>query len=146
MLINGSNNATYGTPVDLGAAGTLASKGYLVVGAATVTVPAGVLKINFSGATDQVQNGAPDGIALINKTTGTLVDALSYEGAMTAATVTGLPGMVSLVEGTVLPVAVADSNTVAGSLCREPNGVDTNNAASDWKFSTTITPGAANVP
>ena len=145
VLINGSNNATY-TTVDLGPAGTLASKGYLVVGAAAVTVPAGALKLSFVGATDQIQNGAPDGVALINKTAGTLVDALSYEGAMTAATVTGLTGMVSLVEGTVLPVAVADSNTVAGSLCREPNGADTNNAASDWKFSATITPGAANVP
>jgi cysteine-rich repeat protein len=145
VLINGSNNATY-TTVDLGPAGTLPSKGYLVVGPATLMVPAPALKVNFVGATDQVQNGAPDGIALINKTTGTLVDALSYEGSMTAATVTGLTGMVSLVEGTVLPVATADSNTVAGSLCRLPNGIDTNNAATDWKFSGTVTPGAANVP
>jgi len=146
VLINGSNNATYGTPVDLGPAGTLASKGYLVVGAATVMVPATALKLSFAGPQDQVQNGAPDGVALINKTTNTLVDALSYEGAITAATVTGLTGTVSLVEGTVLPIATADSNTIAGSVCRLPNGVDTNNAATDWKFSGTITPGAANVP
>jgi large repetitive protein len=145
VLINGSNNTTY-TTVKLGPAGMLASKGYLVVGAATVTVPATALKLNFVGATDQVQNGAPDGIALINTATSTLVDAFCYEGAMTSTTVTGLPGMVSLVEGTFLPVAIADSNMVAGSLSRLPNGNDTNNAATDWNFSTTSTPGAANVP
>ncbi len=145
VLINGSANTTY-TTVDLGPAGTLPSKAYLVVGAATVMVPPTALKLSFIGAADQVQNGAPDGIALINKTTNTLVDALSYEGAMVATTVTGLTGMVSLVEGTVLPIATADSNMVTGSLCRVPNGIDTNNAATDWKFSGTITPGAANVP
>ena len=145
VLINGSNSATYAT-VDLGPAGTLAAKGYLVVGAATVTVPAGVLKLGFAGAADQVQNGAPDGIALINKATGTLVDALSYEGAMPMATVTGLAAKVSLVEGTLLPITIADSNMVAGSVCRLPNGVDTNDAAADWKFSATPTPGAANAP
>ncbi len=31
--------------------------------------------------------------------------------------------------------AVADSNTVPGSLCRLPNGNDTNDASTDWKFS-----------
>ena len=145
VLVNGSNNATY-TTVKLGPAGMLASKGYLVVGAATVVVAAPALKLNFVGATDQVQNGSPDGIALINTATSTLVDAFSYEGAMMSTTVTGLPGMVSLVEGTFLPVAVADSNMVAGSLSRLPNGKDTNNAATDWNFTATSTPGAANVP
>ena len=148
VLVNGSNNATY-LAFDLSAAGMLPSKGYLVVGSATLVVPATALKLTFAAATNNVQNGgppSPDGVALVNTTTGTLVDALSYEGAITAATVTGIPGMVSLVEGTVLPAAVADSNTVAGSLCRIPNGVDTNNAASDWKLSTTPTPGVANVP
>ena len=51
----------------------------------------------------------------------------------------------SLVEGTELPAAVADSNTVAGSLSRNPNGRDTDDAASDWVFTTTVTRGAANV-
>ena len=42
-------------------------------------------------------------------------------------------------------VAVEDSNTVAGSLIRNPDGKDTNDAAADWTFTTTITRGAANV-
>jgi hypothetical protein len=45
----------------------------------------------------------------------------------------------------VLPTAVQDSNTVAGSLIRNPDGKDTNDAASDWAFTTTITREAANV-
>jgi hypothetical protein len=34
---------------------------------------------------------------------------------------------------------------VAGSLIRNPNGKDTNDAASDWAFTTTVTREAANV-
>jgi hypothetical protein len=89
------------------------------------------------------QNGAPDGLALVNTSTHALLDALSYEGAITSALIDG--AAVSLVEGTVLPAAVADSNTVAGSLIRSPDGKDTNDAAADWAFTTTLTKGAANV-
>ncbi|AKT35940.1 DUF4215 domain-containing protein [Chondromyces crocatus] len=145
VLVNGSNNSVYGT-ISLASAGTLAAGQYLVVGSTAVQVPATALKINFTGSqSDRIQNGAPDGIALVNTITGTLVDALSYEGSITSVNIPNV-GTVSLVEGTPLPTSVADSNTVAGSLCRIPDGVDTNNAASDWAFSTTITPGAPNVP
>ena len=89
----------------------------------------------------ELQNGAPDGIALIGG--ATLLDALSYEGAITAATIGGQT--YNLVEGTALPVAVEDSNTVAGSLIRNPDGRDTNDAASDFAFTTTVTRGAPNV-
>jgi large repetitive protein len=51
----------------------------------------------------------------------------------------------SLVEGTILPETVADSNTTAGSLSRIPDGKDTNDAAADWVFTTTLTRGAPNV-
>jgi large repetitive protein len=88
------------------------------------------------------QNGAPDGVALLAGD-GTLLDALSYEGAIAAATIGG--ATYDLVEGTVLPTATADSNTVDGSLARIPNGSDTDEAASDWRFTTTVTEGAANV-
>jgi hypothetical protein len=88
------------------------------------------------------QNGAPDGLALVSGS-GSLVDALSYEGEITQAQIGGAP--VSLVEGTALPAAVADSNTVGGSLVRNPDGRDKDDAASDWAFTTTLTRGAANV-
>jgi hypothetical protein len=90
----------------------------------------------------EAQNGAPDGVALIDTAGGELLDALSYEGPITSAVID--TQTYSLVEGTVLPTSVADSNTVAGSLARLPDGSDTNDAATDWAFTSTATPGAAN--
>ena len=43
-----------------------------------------------------------------------------------------------------VPRAVFDAQ--AGSLSRLPDGTDTNNASTDWAFSPTVTPGAANIP
>ena len=71
----------------------------------------------------------------------TLLDALSYEGDITAGDTDF--GVVNLVEGT--GTAAADSNSVDGSLCRIPDGTDTDDASNDWAFTTTITPGVANV-
>jgi len=88
------------------------------------------------------QNG-PDGVALIDTAGGTLLDALSYEGAIELATIGSQT--YNLVEGTQLPVSVADSTAVDGSLARVPNGRDTNDAAGDWTFSAAITRGEANV-
>jgi hypothetical protein len=97
----------------------------------------------FLSVAVEAQNGAPDGIALIDTASGALLDALSYEGEITAAVIGSQT--YNLVEGTALAATVADSNTVDGSLSRIPNGQDTNNAASDWAFTQTKTPGAANV-
>jgi hypothetical protein len=72
----------------------------------------------------------------------TLIDAVSYGGAMTAVTIPGFTAKVSLVEGTA--ATAKDSNTVEGSFCRSPNGTDTDHANTDWKFCTTLTVGVAN--
>jgi len=121
VFVNGGD----GTEYDRAAlTGTLAPGGYTVVA-------------------KDAQNGAPDGLALIDTTTGNLLDALSYEGAITAAVIDGKT--YSLVEGTVLAATVADSNTVNGSLIRNPDGKDTNDASADWAFTSTPTQGAANV-
>ncbi|MEI8257522.1 MAG: lamin tail domain-containing protein, partial [Deltaproteobacteria bacterium] len=114
---------------------------YLVVATATVTIPSTAVALRFAIASDNIQNGPHDAVALIETSSSTLVDALSYEGAVTAATIAGFTAAVNLVEGTVLPTAVADSNTVIGSLSRTPNGNDSNDAANDWAFTTTPTPG-----
>lgn len=89
------------------------------------------------------QNGAPDGLALIETANDVLLDALSYEGAISAATIG--TKVFDLVEGTLLPVDVADSNTVDGTLARIPDGSDTGNAAHDWSFTTASTPGTTNI-
>jgi hypothetical protein len=115
VLVNGGDSTEYRR---LALTGTLAAGGH------------------FAWDTDP-QNGTPDGVALVDTGKGTLLDALSYEGEITAAVIDG--ATFNLVEGTVLPAEVADSNTVEGSLSRIPDGQDTNNAASDWKFTTTTT-------
>lgn len=89
------------------------------------------------------QNGSPDGLALIDTANGSLLDALSYEGAIASAVIG--TKTYSLVEGTALAATITDSNTTNGSLIRNPDGKDTNNASADWVFTTTLTRGAANV-
>jgi len=141
VFVNGSDNSAYLT-VDLSSAGSLAGGQYLVVGSTAVTAAAGAKKINFSGSqSNKIQNGSPDGVALVSN--GSLIDALSYEGSITAASIPGV-GTVSLVEGTALASSVADSNSVTGALCRSPNGADTDNANADWTFCSANTPGSAN--
>jgi hypothetical protein len=104
----------------------------------TGVLPAG----GFLAVEAELQNGAPDGIALVDTTAMSLVDALSYEGEIRAAQIGG--STFDLVEGA--PTTAADSNTVDGSLSRIPNGQDTGDAAVDWAFTTTVTRGSANVP
>lgn len=120
VFVDGSDGAEY---LRKPLSGTLGPGGYLSVAA-------------------EAQNGAPDGVALL-AADGALLDALSYEGPITAATIGGQT--YNLVEGTALPASVADSNTAAGSLARIPDGRDTDDAATDWAFTTVTTPGAANV-
>ena len=90
------------------------------------------------------QNGFPDGVALFDTIDGEVLDALSYEGPIERAFIGSFA--YNLVEGTALPSSVADSDTVHGSLARIPNGSDTNDAATDWQFTTDATPGDPNYP
>jgi hypothetical protein len=76
----------------------------------------------------------------MNMTEGFLIDALSYEGGITTASITGVTGSFNLVEGT----ATGLSDTGDGSLIRYPNGSDSNDASVDWSLTTITTPGAAN--
>ena len=123
MRSSSSTGATARSTCGKALTGSLAPGAYLVVPA-------------------EAQNGAPDGVALLDAEK-LLLDALSYEGEITAATIDGQT--YDLVEGTALPASVADSNTVVGSLARIPNGGDTDDAAADWEFTGTVTAGAANV-
>jgi hypothetical protein len=144
VLVNGGTSTGYAT-IDLGGAGSLAAGQFLVVANAGVSANAQAKKLDPLWTQDEIQNG-PDAIALIDDVTHTLVDAISYEGAITAATLPGFPAPVTLVEGTALDATIADSNTVSGALCRHPSGQDTNNAATDWRFCTIRTVGSANKP
>src|SRR5262249_21027621 len=133
ILVDGTSNVPYAS-VDLSVGGSLAPGQYLVVGPPMFVAAAGAIKVNFSGATNQIQNGqssgagSPDGIALIDDTANKVVDVISYEGAITTADLSqwGL-GIVSLVEGVALGAAVKDEG--GGALCRYPNSKDTDSSA-----------------
>ncbi|HSU54213.1 MAG TPA: lamin tail domain-containing protein [Candidatus Dormibacteraeota bacterium] len=143
-FINGANNLEY-LRVNLN--GPISASQYLVVASTNLTtIPAAARIIYFLSGENSIQNGSPDGVALINTGSLTIQDAFCYKGAMTAANINGFSGTRTLVEGTALSASVADSNTAAGSLARIPDGADTDNASADWTFSSTPTPGAANVP
>ena len=150
LFVNGGlTPPTVYLTVDISSAGSLGAGQYLVLKAAAVTVPAGALKIDFTGTTNIIQNGNPDGVALVNTSTTTVIDALSYGGAITNAPLFA-GSTTSVVEGTVLDPTVIDTETTTvvptGALCRLPNGKDTDNANADWKLCSAPTPGAANVP
>jgi hypothetical protein len=141
VLVNGGGGVPVEYPPRTTLSGVLPGFGYAVVKAATVPAPPDALTFPL-GLANSIQNGAPDALALFFLPENTVLDALSYEGAITAATISGAPGTYNLVEGT--PTAAIDDGNVTGSLARLPNGTDTNNAASDWAFSFVLTPGAPN--
>jgi hypothetical protein len=144
VLVNGSGGAVYDT-IDLSSVGELEGGEYLVIAGSGVNVPSSAKHLDPVWSQDQIQNGAPDGLALIDTVTSTVLDALSYEGSVTA-TIDGFATPVSLVEGAALPATTQDSSTLDRSLCRSPNGSDTNQAATDWVLCTVPTPGSANAP
>ncbi len=136
LFVNGANGLVYRT-VNL--TGTIPAHGFAVVAGAAITVAPPAIKVSAGWTTDAIQNGSPDGIALVDSSTHALIDALSYEGAMTSISLPGFATPVSLVEGT--PATAADTAS-AGSICRRANQ-DSNNANADWA-TCTPTLGAAN--
>lgn len=116
-LVNGSNGTAYAT-VDLAVAGeTLASGAYLVIGAPALeaTLPAGTAFLRLPAA---IQNGAPDGLRLVDLNAGMTIDGIAYEGEM-PGTGEGAPAPTDLG-----PLALA----------RFPNGVDTDDNAADLRL------------
>jgi len=138
ILVNGTTSAEYRR---VALTGPLAAGHRLLVATRAVHAPAGVRSIPLPLAHDDLQNGSPDGVALFDTAHHVLIDALSYEGAITAATFDGVTGHWSLVAKT--PVKEADDNQEPGSLCRLPDRTDTGDDDHDWGACAT-TPGAAN--
>jgi hypothetical protein len=123
-------------------AGELPAGGFLVAAAPSVPVDPDAIELPLPGSI-LVDGG---GIALFDRRTVSLLDALSYEGSVTEATFDGVPGTWNLVEGN--PTPWADNDTEDGAMVRFPDGADTDDAASDWGVSGpptgSPTPGAPN--
>ena len=143
VLVDGGSGAEYAR-FELSAAGpSLAPEQFLVVSNANVVVPSDAIRLVPAGVAnaDFIQNGAPDGVALIDTATGRVLDAFCYEGPLSAVSIAGIVGAISLVEMTAFPSA--DTNDNSSALARVPNGIDTNDAGSDWAVRAP-SPGAAN--
>jgi hypothetical protein len=143
VRVNGNNNQTYGG--DIALQGTLAAGEYLVVASSTVAgIDPAAKVVLFSAAQDNVQNGAPDAVALFDKANGKVLDSISYEGSIITAMISGVT--YNLVSGT--PTLAQDYGTMGSpptvSMIRLPNGQDTGDDAADWSVTTIITPGAPN--
>ena len=85
----------------------------------TATIPTtcdqrGVVVVNYPS--NGIQNGPTDGLALVNAS-GTVVEFLSYEGAITAST-----GVAAGLTSTNLGVSEVGTEAVGQSLQRNPNG------------------------
>ena len=136
-------NAGRGT-ADLGGLAIVLVDGGTASEYETIPLSGALLPGEFKVVPVDPDDGAPDGVALFDLAEGVVLDALSYEGTIVDAAIGA--GRFSLVEGTPLPAAVADSDAVAGSLARLPSGADTDDAATDWAFTRRPTPGDVNLP
>ncbi len=103
MLVNGGTTpASVYSVIDLSSKTSLPAGGYLVVSNASVSVAAGAETYNPGWGSNAIQNGNPDGLALVDTTAKAVLDALSYGGGITSVQLTGFGSAVSLVEGTAL--------------------------------------------
>lgn len=129
ILVNGSGApATYLT-VSSDAWPDLAPGAYFVICANGSTPNCDHLA---TPATNLIQNGVPDAIALVNTVTDEVLDVLSYGG-----------NVVGYTEGT--GTTAVDVNSVdERSLNRWPDGADTNNNDADFRVGCS-TPGATNL-
>jgi hypothetical protein len=145
VLVNGATNTEYGT-IDLSPLVSIGPGKYIVIAGASVTVPTSAIKLDPVWTQDELQNGGPDGVAIVDTVKQAVLDAISYEGSITAAAITGFSTPITLVEGQAIDSGLADSTTVTTTLCRNPSGQDTNDALTDWTLCNSRTIGTVNTP
>ena len=138
VFVNGTTSAEY-RRVQL--AGRLGPLRRLVVATSSVSVDEAARVLPLPLTRDNVQNGAPDGVALVNTRTDEVLDAVAYEGSIEDAAIEGLTGTFSMGDGQ--PVREADSSEIAGSICRLPDHADSGDDDRDWS-ACVPTPGSAN--
>jgi cysteine-rich repeat protein len=143
--VNGSGGAEI---LRVALSGNLSPQQYLVICPMTptpgtcpagLTVAPGAVILNFGAATNILQNDN-EGIGIFNLGNNSMVDAVSYEGAVTTGTVNGV-GTFSFVEGTTATAA----DTAASANQRFPNARDTQRNSVDFVLRLP-TPGAATPP
>jgi hypothetical protein len=112
---------------------TLNAGDFFVISAGTGTVPN--TDMVHTPASNMIQNGSPDAIAIQSLINSAIVDAVSYEGNVSAP----------YIEGNGVPLAQSDTgNTPYVSIGRFPDGADTQDDSTDFNRQC-ATPGAPNV-
>ncbi len=147
VFVNGGSAtpSEYGR-VNLAPAVELGPGQYLLVGPAAVLDTVDSLEVKEILYTSSIQNGNPDAVALYDTVGGMVVDSLSYGGQVANASINGTTVKFNLQEGEAVTTGLRDSSSAEGSLSRLSNGRDTNVNAEDFRFTTTVTPGAPNEP
>ncbi len=132
VLVNGSDGGTYET---IALSGSLPPGGFALVAPATsmASAPVGVPVFRYM---DSIQNGAPDCVKLVRASDGSLIDGVSYEGMV--------PGCGEGAMGAPADRTRSMGVDVEGSIARIPDGLDTDDNALDFVFTTMPTPGAPN--
>jgi hypothetical protein len=128
-LVNGSNGSAYSS-FDLTGL-TVSPNGYLVLCDDMLAVANCDIDVTSSG---WIQNGGTDGDAVALLSGGTLVDSIVYEGLSSF--------LAPYAEGGSF--TIADSNSIAMSIGRLPNGIDSNMNSTDFD-SACISPGSFNI-
>jgi hypothetical protein len=118
-FINGSNGTVYRS-IDL--SGVIDANGFITIGSPAIAN----VTIQFPVSSNAIQNG-PDGISLVDGG-GVVIDSIAYGGDVAGA-------------GEGLFLSIVD--TADGSICRIPDGQDTDDNAADFILCTT-TPGTIN--
>jgi hypothetical protein len=138
VLVNGTTSDEYRR---ISLSGRLGPSRRLVIATPSVPVDPAARVLPLPLTRDNVQNGAPDAVALVDVANAVLLDALSYEGAIDDAAIDGISGTVGLVQGS--PVSEVDGNEVAASICRVRDRADAEDDERDWSRCAP-TPGAPN--
>ena len=140
LLYNGGSTAATAaaaTVYDTKSLSTATASAPIPIAGSTSTITLYTLSYPSNG----VQNGAPDGIALVNVTSGLVEEFLSYEGVMTANTGTPAAGVTSTDVGVLEP-----GDALGTSLGATGTGIGANQfGPSSYALLTTATPGAINI-
>jgi hypothetical protein len=126
-------------------AGILPAGSCLVIAGPGVTVDPLAVRLTPQGwdLSNRIQNGPRDAVMIFDTIAGRIVDTVAYNGVLHRAVLSDEPDERDATEGTA--GAPADNNTVGGSIGRVPNGVDTGQNGTDFRFSAAMTPGAPNM-
>ncbi len=139
VLYNGSNGAAYATSLPLSMFDTISAPLAITGSASTITLYAG--NLTSLVAASGIQNGPPDGFALVNFTNSTVEAFYSYEGTFAAT-----DGLANGMMSTALGADEATAPAIGFSVGASGIGIGANQfTAASFIGPSAATPGTINV-